>query len=1389
MKSLFYTKTPLFYYIKVGRVYGKIKSELNLTDFTKPHFATEWRSVMKKKLFRMLWVVLVIVLFSCKGNGDEGPGGAGNGDSNIIYGDNTQITVVMNDLDDLDVKEAMEDFCNALAPKLPSYPSVISSSEKKRGNEIVFGKTDRDVSLEAYSRLDKIRYDETNEGAPRLLIYTDGSSIAVAYDECEGNATFFLAVEYFLENLLTDNFSSDAGTLYKEIVDLDAYFSAKDDALVEEMWGELAGAVGGELGEEIVVSFKKLYGLYTDDMISWFANLYDPAVGGWYYSNSGRNTDGYLPDAESTQQALRFIDDSGMIDTIAPNGYEDALPDEMKTAIGSFIYNLQDQNGYFYHPQWSKTAVDNKTSRRSRDLGWCTNILGNLGITPKYTTPSGVAGDDLAAASVRNLTLTLGASPAVAVSRVVDAAESTVAVDPKLKDKDSFIKYLDSLNIQTESYSAGNTLTAFYSEIANRDKALQEQNVGYSLVEIMINYLNEKQFDNGTWHAEINYYAINGFMKMSGVYSKSGSPLPNSHKALESCIAAITSDEEPDAITDIYNTWFATKRAFSIIENNEGDSGKAYVKEKRRELLESASYAIELTAKRVANFAKNDGSFSYSPEGAPKTSQGMPVAIGVNEGDINGTLLCSSDLLTYVYGALGLSEYRVPTHTYSDWREYLRILGELQPVIKDTESSVYEPITFDDLPMGEINIDEMTVNDRSYSQGGGASVVEDPRGTGGNVLSVRSVAGTSDSVEIISPNLSHAFSCFAFEGDFCLNSTNTDFPIRITMGESYIISVKVIDGKVRFVESSSETLSRSKDVELPMSAELGEWFRLKIEYYKGDHDTVRIKVYFDGDLTDGVSERLVAVSDNYLDQNGDKFINGTGDPATQYNSTSFWFMKSYDVDFLMDNVCAYKLDQRYKKYTDKNDPLKLNVDAPVAEDGDGTAVPGYTDTYYNRESVPGTRYDYSEKLGKDSIYNKVYDALTEAETVSVPIPTDIYGGRLNVTVLSNWLGFAIRNLGETEGYDGAKYVFDTTFVWNGGRQSAGAGAAAYIGFIGDHRSVDNHYMMSSITLSFSDTDSNILNFGGAELEKGKAYNIRIEYAVGGELRLFVDNVEYKSTASKGKSSDESSYEAFGFYLRKSFIDAFEFSFDDTFLGIISIGSNDDITPEEIDPYAPPKDEGLPEGLETFYGNSEYAGTRYDFTSSEDYTEDRIYDKTAADGVIESDIARVSDGKLYVDNGGLNWRGLAFNNEGVTAGGDGYTYIFEADFRWTSGHQATAQLASGAAFIGFLGEHTSVDNHYMSSWGYLKFIEGETDLILLGNAELKRGTTYNIRFEYTVGVGVSMYVNGVLSDFGKITVGKNSDSSCYQGFGIYVRKSFSPDLEFTVDNVYMGVIAP
>ena len=61
----------------------------------------------------------------------------------------------------------------------------------------------------------------------------------------------------------------------------------------------IAAALGGSLGEEIAGAFRDLYSLYPASLTDWFASLYDPEIGGFYFSCPARDTEGFLPDAEN----------------------------------------------------------------------------------------------------------------------------------------------------------------------------------------------------------------------------------------------------------------------------------------------------------------------------------------------------------------------------------------------------------------------------------------------------------------------------------------------------------------------------------------------------------------------------------------------------------------------------------------------------------------------------------------------------------------------------------------------------------------------------------------------------------------------------------------------------------------------------------------------------------------------------------------------------------------------------------------------------------------------------------------------------------------------------------------------------------------------------------
>ena len=105
-----------------------------------------------------------------------------------------------------------------------------------------------------------------------------------------------------------------------------------------------------EIGKFAVLELEQLYSIYDERMYVWLATLWDPQIGGFYFSSSGRDCDAFLPDIESTAQAMYFIKKSGLLSEYGEELF-DAVPKAMRDALLKFAKGLQDgEDGFFYHP-------------------------------------------------------------------------------------------------------------------------------------------------------------------------------------------------------------------------------------------------------------------------------------------------------------------------------------------------------------------------------------------------------------------------------------------------------------------------------------------------------------------------------------------------------------------------------------------------------------------------------------------------------------------------------------------------------------------------------------------------------------------------------------------------------------------------------------------------------------------------------------------------------------------------------------------------------------------------------------------------------------------------------------------------------------------------------
>ncbi len=577
---------------------------------------------------------------------------------------------------------------------------MTDGSKAPAKHEIVFGPSEREISTKAYRLLNQQMRDD-----PRYtgyVIYSNGNSLAIAYDEERYGLTIAedVAIDCLVNEFITSNSLKVAkGAAKNESFDMVEYLEKLDEETELQKWTkakeQLEENCDPALAEAIITSLQNLYRIYSDDVITWLINLYDPDTGGFYYSNSARNTEGYLPDLESTTQALGIIRNSGMANNLA-GGSNELFPDKMKAQIVKWVKGLQDpENGYFYHPQWGKFTTDQFVSRRGRDLQWATNILKNFGSAPTYNTPLGDKGDGITAeeyAAASPLTMSLSYGKASAVSKVKGAADGDAGVPEHLLNDVNFKNYLNTLNIKTTSYGAGNTLESQALEIIQRDKVLAERGESYSLVEILYNFLNENQNKTtGLWQADgaTDYNAVNGLLKISSTYTKIGKEVPNALVAIDAAMKCIASDEEPEHVCDVLNPWYAVTIVLENIETYSSDDGAAAAAAIRAEIINDAPNLIEVTTNKVSLFVKEDGSFSYYQNECAPSSQGLPTAVPkTNEGDVNATMICIQSIPGHVFTSLGIS--RIPFCYEADRLEFLIELEGLSTIVKDEKDDERE---------------------------------------------------------------------------------------------------------------------------------------------------------------------------------------------------------------------------------------------------------------------------------------------------------------------------------------------------------------------------------------------------------------------------------------------------------------------------------------------------------------------------------------------------------------------------------------------------------------------------------------------------------------------------------------------------------------------------
>ena len=410
---------------------------------------------------------------------------------------------------------------------------------------------------------------------------------------------------------------------------------------IEAKWEALSAKIG-ESGPAVVEAMKELYSVFGTEIVDWYASLYDPEHGMWYHSKSAQENEPYLPDAESLSDVMGFMQEMG-----ATGGRPcyDLFPYWLIKKLGKFVYELQDEDGYFYHKQWGKEIHN---LRKSRDLGTCTRFLNAFGITPKYKLPTAEASED--------------------DGEAYDISKAPV----QFRSVENFKDYLyNQMNFATRSYNCGSEISSCLDEIETYGKMH-----GVDFIKMTMDRLTEfMREDNGIWHPEKSYYGGNGAQKITKIYNWMGYKMPYPDKGIETIMEIIMLDDIPGATVDVYNPWRALAEYIKNKERN--GASKEELEALMKKVYAWAPLGIKKSAEKIRYFKQADGALSYSRTCSCATKCGSPCAVpNTAEGDVNGTSCGSSALISSIYDALRLHDMAVPAYTDKEMKRFLSIIEE-----------------------------------------------------------------------------------------------------------------------------------------------------------------------------------------------------------------------------------------------------------------------------------------------------------------------------------------------------------------------------------------------------------------------------------------------------------------------------------------------------------------------------------------------------------------------------------------------------------------------------------------------------------------------------------------------------------------------------------------
>ncbi|MBO4283700.1 MAG: hypothetical protein J5958_03650 [Clostridia bacterium] len=588
---------------------------------------------MKKAIALLLIFAMLVPFVSCVKKKSE------NKVKVTVYGDGTVPgIVVVSSMPSAIVEEVMN-VRGTLTEFLGSTPDYGTDKNEKTGMEIAFGNTNRAITERANRSLPALDGDDA-----AYVIYFDEDGAAVIWNnEYAGIA----GVRYFSETYLTENVLKIAvGTVYVGHISVSEYSAElqreadeKKQQEEQERQEKEARAWAARFdviqNAQVRAAVKDFYETFYDSekIIRWWAGLYDPERGAFYYANSARDNDGFLPDMESTYQIVNRLRtfDSNLSRYLGPT---------ITAKMIKFYQDMQDpSDGYFYHPQWTKAQSRQNNMRYTRDQNWALSVLDWLHSEPKYTpakyriNSAGLYDEE--------------------VPRLLGSGSGWEANETSVRN------YVNNLIDTTSCEHWGNQLD---TQISNFEAAGVLQYVVDVLDErvnptygLWVTGYNEStgKYTNNAGGTEVPYGIYTNAYKVMNVYNAANRFFAHSTKMVENAIKAINSRDPGARVTYIFNPWATLGQVRTNLKNG-GVKGTAALSAYDNLIKTNILGMIDALKSSLGIYRHADGSYSYLPNGcSAATIYSTPVSLGLNEGDVNANNLVIS-FSQHICNAIGL---------------------------------------------------------------------------------------------------------------------------------------------------------------------------------------------------------------------------------------------------------------------------------------------------------------------------------------------------------------------------------------------------------------------------------------------------------------------------------------------------------------------------------------------------------------------------------------------------------------------------------------------------------------------------------------------------------------------------------------------------------------